>query len=63
MRAKCPLLVKELSRTRVAGSRMASWQILGMGTKSFENNALAKIGHCAETLEGPSIMFVSAFTV
>lgn len=43
MRAKCPFLVKELSRTRVAGSHMASRQILGMGTKFFENNALATV--------------------
>lgn len=41
MRAKCPFLVKELSRTRVVGSHMASQQILGVGTKSFENNAFA----------------------
>lgn len=45
------------------GSHMASRQILGTGTKSFENNVLATIGHCVDTLEGPSIIFVSAFTV
>lgn len=63
MWAKCTFLVKELSRTRVVGSHMASRQILGTGTKSFENNVLATIGHCVDTLEGPSIIFVSAFTV